>query len=143
MPRAHSRCSTIGGRSMLVRRRTWRCWSCGTATSSFSTTTKTPSPDVNDCSRVERCSPASGCRVRRTMRSRGEGGHMRLTGRVMMFVALFVLASALAGDGPGAAAAAQTAAEPLSKTCRVTRADDVELQKIEPFKVFDNLYYVG
>ena len=68
---------------------------------------------------------------------------MRLTGRVMMFVALFVLASALAGDGPGAAAAAQTAAEPLSKTCRVTRADDVELQKIEPFKVFDNLYYVG
>ena len=38
---------------------------------------------------------------------------------------------------------AQTAAEPLSKTCRVTRPDDVELQKIEPFKVFDNLYYVG
>src|SRR6058998_4028439 len=40
-------------------------------------------------------------------------------------------------------AAAQTAAEPLSKTYRVTRADDVEFQKIEPFKVFDNLYYVG
>jgi glyoxylase-like metal-dependent hydrolase (beta-lactamase superfamily II) len=40
-------------------------------------------------------------------------------------------------------AAAQTATEPLSKTYRVTRADDVEFQKIEPFKVFDNLYYVG
>ena len=41
----------------------------------------------------------------------------------------------------GALGAAQT--EPLSKTYRVTRADDVEFQKIEPFKVFDNLYYVG
>src|SRR4029453_14008967 len=37
----------------------------------------------------------------------------------------------------------QSAPEPLSKTYRVTRADDVEFQKIEPFKVFDNLYYVG
>src|SRR5262245_48480609 len=37
----------------------------------------------------------------------------------------------------------QTPAEPLSKTYRVTRANDVEFQKIEPFKVFDNLYYVG
>jgi metallo-beta-lactamase class B len=43
----------------------------------------------------------------------------------------------------GAPAAAQDAGEPLSKTCRVTRPDDVELQKIEPFKVFDNLHYVG
>jgi metallo-beta-lactamase class B len=40
-------------------------------------------------------------------------------------------------------AGAQSATEPLSKTYRVTRADDVEFQKIEPFKVFDNLYYVG
>jgi metallo-beta-lactamase class B len=40
-------------------------------------------------------------------------------------------------------AAGQTAAEPLSKTYRVTRADDVEFQKIESFKVFDNLFYVG
>src|SRR5262245_36901318 len=38
---------------------------------------------------------------------------------------------------------AQTSSEPLSKTYRVTRANDVEFQKIEPFKVFDNLYYVG
>src|SRR5438874_7516633 len=33
--------------------------------------------------------------------------------------------------------------ETLSETYRVTRADDVEFQKIAPFKVFDNLYYVG
>src|SRR5438132_10732178 len=39
--------------------------------------------------------------------------------------------------------APQTAPEPLSKTYRVTRANDVEFQKVEPFKVFDNLYYVG
>jgi metallo-beta-lactamase class B len=37
----------------------------------------------------------------------------------------------------------QTSSEPLSKTYRVTRANDVEFQKVEPFKVFDNLYYVG
>ena len=38
---------------------------------------------------------------------------------------------------------AQVTSEPLSKTYRVTRANDVEFQKIEPFKVFDNLDYVG
>src|SRR5215468_12320048 len=37
----------------------------------------------------------------------------------------------------------QTPSEPPSKTYRVTRANDVEFQKIEPFKVFDSLYYVG
>src|SRR5262249_15605879 len=42
-----------------------------------------------------------------------------------------------------ALARAQNTAEPLSKTYRVTRADDVEFQKIEPFKVFDNLFYIG
>jgi metallo-beta-lactamase class B len=40
-------------------------------------------------------------------------------------------------------AAGQTPSEPLSKTYRVTRANDVEFQKIEPFQVFDNLYYAG
>jgi metallo-beta-lactamase class B len=45
--------------------------------------------------------------------------------------------------GSPASAAGQTAAEPLSKTYRIARARDVEFQKIEPFKVFDNLYYVG
>ena len=53
---------------------------------------------------------------------------------------VIALSASLPGEAP---AAAQTAVEPLSKTCRVTRPDDVELQKIEPFKVFDNLYYVG
>ncbi len=42
----------------------------------------------------------------------------------------------------GAAVFGQGAPEPLSKTYLVTRANDVEFQKIEPFKVFDNLYYV-
>ena len=69
---------------------------------------------------------------------------MGTTGRVLMFAAGCLMATALSASlSGGAPAAAQTAAEPLSKTCRVTRADDVELQKIEPFKVFDNLYYVG
>src|SRR2546428_2809229 len=42
-----------------------------------------------------------------------------------------------------ALAAGQATTEPLSKTYRVTRANDVEFQKVEPFKVFDNLYYIG
>jgi metallo-beta-lactamase class B len=65
---------------------------------------------------------------------------MRTTTRITVCAAgcaAIVLTASLSGD------AAQTGAEPLSKTCRVTRPDDVELQKIEPFKVFDNLYYVG
>jgi metallo-beta-lactamase class B len=69
---------------------------------------------------------------------------MTMTGRVLMGAAGCVIATALsAGLSGGAPALAQTADEPQSKTCRVTRQDDVELQKIEPFKVFDNLYYVG
>ena len=69
---------------------------------------------------------------------------MRTTGRVVMCAAGGLMAIALGVGFPvGAHAVTQTATEPLSKTCRVTRADDVELQKIEPFKVFDNLYYVG
>ena len=47
------------------------------------------------------------------------------------------------GGNLGTPAFGQTTSEPLSKTYRVTRANDVEFQKIEPFKVFDNLYYVG
>ena len=62
-----------------------------------------------------------------------------------MVLAGSCLAVVLAGVtfGIPAAAAGQEAKEPLSKTYRVTRARDVEFQKIEPFKVFDNLYYVG
>ena len=60
-------------------------------------------------------------------------------------VATTCVATVLASGnfGSAASAAGQTAAEPLSKTYRITRARDVEFQKIEPFKVFDNLYHVG
>jgi metallo-beta-lactamase class B len=57
--------------------------------------------------------------------------------RAFVFSTIIVVACSVAF------VAAQTATEPLSKTYRVTRADDVEFQKIESFKVFDNLYYVG
>ena len=34
--------------------------------------------------------------------------------------------------------------EPVSKVCREgPRAREIEIQKMEPFKVFDNLYHVG
>ncbi len=39
--------------------------------------------------------------------------------------------------------AAAPGTESLSEVYRVTRMDDVAFQKIAPFKVFDNLYYVG
>jgi hypothetical protein len=60
-----------------------------------------------------------------------------------MLVAACFAVTALGVHSSGEAPGVQTAPEPLSKTCRITRADDVELQKLEPFKVFDNLYYVG
>src|SRR4029453_12165290 len=70
-------------------------------------------------------------------RRSGEKGWnvMRTSIRTLMFAAACL--------GIPLFAARQTAPEPLSKTYRVTRANDVEFQKIEPFKVFDNLYYVG
>ena len=69
---------------------------------------------------------------------------MRNSIRAMMLAAAS-LSVVLSGSNLGspALAAGQAPTEPLSKTYRVTRADDVEFQKIEPFKVFDNLYYVG
>jgi metallo-beta-lactamase class B len=66
---------------------------------------------------------------------------MRNSMRAMTTCLATVLASG--SFGSPASVAGQTAAEPLSKTYRITRARDVEFQKIEPFKVFDNLYYVG
>ena len=69
---------------------------------------------------------------------------MATTKSIRMCAAGCLMATALGASlADSAAAAGQAAPEPLSKTCRVTRSDDVELQKIEPFKVFDNLYYVG
>ena len=61
---------------------------------------------------------------------------MTASTRIMMLAAIGLVVTFLNAIG-------QTAPEPLSKTYRVTRANDVEFQKIEPFKVFDNLYYVG
>jgi metallo-beta-lactamase class B len=62
-----------------------------------------------------------------------------------MVTAGCLMAAALSGNLPGGAPAlAQNAAEPVSKTCREgPRAREVEIQKIEPFKMFDNLYHVG
>jgi metallo-beta-lactamase class B len=68
---------------------------------------------------------------------------MKPSARVVMGAVSLVMAAALSVALHGQARPTQTADEPLSKTCRVTRPDDVALQKIEPFKVFDNLYYVG
>ena len=69
---------------------------------------------------------------------------MRDSIRVMMLAGTCVAAALFIGNpGSPVFAAGQTATEPLSRTYRITRATDVEFQKIEPFKVFDNLYYVG
>ena len=68
---------------------------------------------------------------------------MRTSIRATMLAATLAAVLLIVNLGSPAFAAGQTAAEPLSKTYRVTRANDVEFQKIEPFKVFDNLYYVG
>lgn len=69
---------------------------------------------------------------------------MRNSIRAMMLAATCVAIVLSSGNlGRPTIAAAQTRSEPLSKTYRVTRARDVEFQKIEPFKVFDNLYAVG
>ena len=59
-------------------------------------------------------------------------------------IAVLALSVAVAVmSNAGLAAAQAPKPETLSYTYRFTRADDVEFQKIAPFKVFDNLYYVG
>ena len=70
---------------------------------------------------------------------------MGTTARVLMVAAGGFLALALNSTVPGGTAAAQGATdEPVSKTCREgPRSREIEIQKIEPFKVFDNLYHVG
>jgi metallo-beta-lactamase class B len=62
-----------------------------------------------------------------------------------MLSASGLFALALSSTMPGGTpAAAQAADEPVSKTCREgPRSREIEIQKIEPFKVFDNLYHVG
>jgi len=65
--------------------------------------------------------------------------------RVTTFAAGCLTAAALGLNlEAGSPAAAQTGAEPVSKTCRVgPRSREVPIQKTEPFKMFDNLYHVG
>src|SRR6185503_3003763 len=74
-------------------------------------------------------------------KARIEEAGMRLLKYGRRWMLSMACAGVIFGDAVGTSG--QTATEPLSKTYRVTRADDVEFQKIEPFKVFDNLYYVG
>jgi metallo-beta-lactamase class B len=65
---------------------------------------------------------------------------MGTTKRVLMLTAGCLMAVGLSAD----LVSAQPADEPLSKTCWVgPRSREIEIQKIEPFKVFDNLYHVG
>ena len=60
--------------------------------------------------------------------------------RILTMTAACLMAVALSDD----LAKAQPADEPVSKTCREgPRERETEIQKIEPFKVFDNLYHVG
>ena len=60
--------------------------------------------------------------------------------RILMMTATSVMAVGLS-DG---LVKAQPVDEPVSKTCREgPREREIEIQKIEPFKVFDNLYHVG
>ena len=60
--------------------------------------------------------------------------------RILMMTATCLMAVALSDD----LVKAQPVDEPVSKTCREgPRAREIEIQKIEPFKVFDNLYHVG
>src|SRR5712691_3123206 len=60
--------------------------------------------------------------------------------RILTMTATYLMAVALSDD----LVKAQPADEPVSKTCREgPRSREVEIQKIEPFKAFDNLYHVG
>ena len=71
--------------------------------------------------------------------------------RVLMVAASALMAAALNGDVTGGTPALAAAAAPatqgektLEEICREgPRSREVEIQKIEPFKVFDNLYHVG
>ena len=65
---------------------------------------------------------------------------MNTTKRIVMLAAAGAAALALSGAVAGAA---DQVNDPLSKQYRVTRAKDVEFQKVDSAKVFDNLYYVG
>jgi metallo-beta-lactamase class B len=56
-------------------------------------------------------------------------------------IAAFLLQPSLGANAPAAAQAAKKVG--YSESFRGSQRDNVEFQKIAPFKVFDNLYYVG
>ena len=62
--------------------------------------------------------------------------------RMMVFVAAS-LAALLMLNGISSSFAAEAKKEELSESYRGSQRDNVEYQKIAPFKLFDNLYYVG
>jgi len=70
-----------------------------------------------------------------------------MTPRPVMFVVSGLLAAGLLQLNSGAQGGGQTAGpapgESLSQSYRGSQSDNVAYQKIAPFKVFDNLYYVG
>ncbi len=63
--------------------------------------------------------------------------------RTTMLAAAAASALLLGVGATSAQNAAPAAGETFSKTCRVTQARNNAIQKQEPFKAFDNLYYVG
>src|SRR3954468_13997338 len=62
--------------------------------------------------------------------------------RMMVFAAAS-LAAMLMLNGISSTFAAEPKKEELSESYRGSQRDNVEYQKIAPFKLFDNLYYVG
>jgi metallo-beta-lactamase class B len=64
--------------------------------------------------------------------------HIMTSAMTCLVVALLLSASP-SGQGPGAPAPG----EALSQSYRGSQSKNVEYQKVPPFKVFDNLYYVG
>ena len=69
---------------------------------------------------------------------------MKRTNRALTFVmTCLVLPLLLNVSSSGQAPAGPAPGETLSQSYRGTQSSNVEYQKIPPFKVFDNLYYVG
>ena len=70
-----------------------------------------------------------------------------MTPRPVMFVVSGLLTAGLLQVNVGGQGSGQTAGpapgESLSQSYRGSQGDNVAYQKIAPFKVFDNLYYVG
>src|SRR5215831_1988248 len=66
-----------------------------------------------------------------------------MTTKALLAHAIAVCAALLLQSSAGAAPAETAKKETLSESYRGSQRDNVEYQKIAPFKVFDNLYYVG